>query len=297
VAVSVEEIKRLREETGAGVLDAKKALESTGGDYDAALNQLREKGLAKVAKRAGREATEGRIESRSSRSESGLLLEVNCETDFVARNELFIDLASDLADHFFAVTEKGQPLDEVMNAPLAQDPSTTPAELVREQISATGENIVVRRYVRYDLNERPGVIETYIHLGNRVGVMVEVDTETKAAAARDLLIELAHDLALHIAAMSPICVARDQVPLSVLADEKQAYRRHALDEGKPEAIVDRIVEGRLNKFYESAVLLDQPFVRDDKVKVSELLQQVSTDLGETITIRRFARYELGESSD
>jgi elongation factor Ts len=295
VAVSVEEIKRLREETGAGVLDAKKALESAGGDYDVALTQLREKGLAKVAKRAGREATEGRIESRSSDFESGLLIEVNCETDFVARNELFVELASDLADHFFAVTEEGQPLDEVMSEPLIQDPSTTPAELVREQISTTGENMVVRRYVRYDLDGRPGIVETYIHLGNRVGVMLEVDVETRATAAKDLLIEFAHDLALHIAAMAPICVARDDIPLSLLEEERRAYRRQALDEGKPDAIVDRIVEGRLNKFYESAVLLDQPFVRDDKVKVNALLEQVSTDLGEQVTIRRFARYELGES--
>lgn len=297
MAVSVEEIKRLREETGAGVLDAKKALESTNGDYEAALAQLREKGLAKVAKRAGREATEGRIEARSSDCESALLIEVNCETDFVARNELFVDLANSLADHFFSVTEEGQPLDEIMTKPLAQDPSTTPAELLREQISTTGENMLVRRYVRFDLDGRQGVVETYIHLGNRVGVILEVNAETAEAAAKDLFIEFAHDLALHVAAMAPICVTRGEVPAATLEEEKQLYRRQALDEGKPEAIVERIVQGRLNKYFESAVLLEQPFVRDDKVKVGELLEQVSADLGEAITIRRFARYELGEPLD
>jgi elongation factor Ts len=297
VAVTVEEIKRLREETGAGVLDAKKALESTGGDYDAALAQLREKGLAKVAKRAGREATEGRIEIRSDDFESGLLIEVNCETDFVARNELFIELANGLADHFFAVAEEGQSLEEIMTQPLLQSPSTSPAELLRDQIAATGENMMVRRYVRYDLDERPGIIETYIHFGNRVGVMLEANAESDATAGNDLFVEFVHDLALHIAAMAPICVTRDDVPASQLDEEKQSYRRQALDEGKPEAIVDRIVEGRLNKFYEGAVLLDQPFVRDDKVKVHELLKQIGTDLGESITIRRFARYELGEPTD
>jgi elongation factor Ts len=297
VAVSVEEIKRLRDETGAGVLDAKKALESTGGDYEAALTHLREKGLAKVAKRAGREATEGRIEARSSDSGSGLLIEVNCETDFVARNELFVELSNSLADHFFAVTEEDQPLEEVMTEPLVQDPATTPAELVQEQISTTGENMRVRRYVRYDLDERPGVVETYIHLGNRVGVMLEVETETSETATKDLLVEFAHDLALHIAAMAPICITRDEVPIALLEEEKQSYRRQALDEGKPENIVERIVEGRLNKFFEGTVLLEQPFVRDDKVKVNELLKQVSSDLGETVKIRRFARYELGESLD
>jgi elongation factor Ts len=297
VAVTVEEIKRLREETGAGVLDAKKALESTGGDYEAALTQLREKGLAKVAKRAGREATEGRIEARSSDSESGLLIEVNCETDFVARNELFVDLANRLADHFFAATEEGQLLDEIMTEPLVQDPSTTPAELLREQISTTGENMLVRRYVRFDLDGRQGVVETYIHLGNRVGVILEVNTEKAETAGKDLFLEFAHDLALHVAAMAPICVTREEVPATTLEEEKQSYRRQALDEGKPEAIVERIVQGRLNKYYESTVLLEQPFVRDDKVKVGELHKQVSSDLGEPITIRRFARYELGESLD
>jgi len=297
VAVTVDEIKRLREESGAGVLDAKKALESTGGDYDAALALLREKGLAKVAKRAGREATEGRIEARSADLESGLLIEVNCETDFVARNDLFIQLATDLADHFFVVTGENRPLEEIMAEPLVQDPRTTPAELVRAQISTTGENIVVRRYVRYDLDDRPGVIETYVHLGNRVGVVLEVNTESAATATKGLLVELAHDMALHITAMAPICVTRDEIPASLLEEEKEMYRRQAMEEGKPEPIVERIVEGRLAKFYESAVLLEQPFVRDDKVKVHELLKKVSTDLGETIAVRRFARYELGEPLD
>ena len=294
MAVTVDEIKRLREESGAGVLDAKKALESTGGDYDAALALLREKGLAKVAKRAGREATEGRIEARSADLESGLLIEVNCETDFVARNALFIQLATDLADHFFVVTGKDRPLEEIMAEPLVQDPGTTPAELVRAQISTTGENIVVRRYVRYDLDDRPGVIETYVHLGNRVGVVLEVNTESAATATKGLVVEFAHDMALHITAMAPICVTCDEIPASLLEEEKEMYRRQAMEEGKPEPIVERIVEGRLAKFYESAVLLEQPFVRDDKVKVHELLKKVSADLGETIAVRRFARYELGE---
>jgi elongation factor Ts len=127
--------------------------------------------------------------------------------------------------------------------------------------------------------------------------MLEVETETSETATKDLLVEFAHDLALHIAAMAPICITRDEVPIALLEEEKQSYRRQALDEGKPENIVERIVEGRLNKFFEGTVLLEQPFVRDDKVKVNELLKQVSSDLGETVKIRRFARYELGESLD
>jgi elongation factor Ts len=157
--------------------------------------------------------------------------------------------------------------------------------------------MVVRRYVRYDLEDRTGIVENYIHLGNRVGVIVEANTETLTGADSDLFKEFVHDLALHIAALAPICVTRDDLPASMLNEEKEAYRRQALEERKPEAIVERIVEGRLNKFFESSVLLEQPFVRDDKVKVYELLEQVMTDLGEAVKIRRFARYELGESLD
>lgn len=296
MAISIQMIKELRQATGAGVLDVKKALESSGGDFDQAARSLREKGLAKAAKRAGRETVEGRIEERNEDG-VGLLIEINCETDFVGRNQDFVAFSNNIADHFLAVANKGQTLAEVMALPYIKEPDTTPEDLFKNQISTTGENMEVRRFVRYELGDRPGLIEVYMHPGNRVGVMLELNSETAAGAAKEAFAVLAHDLALHIAASSPLCLTREQIPSEKLEAEKEIYRKQALDEGKPAAIVERIIQGRLKKFYESTVLLEQPFVKDDKLQISDLLKQHVATLGEKVTIRRFARYELGEALD
>ncbi len=294
MATSIEMIKQLREETGAGVLDAKKALESTGGDMEQAAALLREKGLARAAKRADRETTEGRVEARDQGGRVGVLVEVNCETDFVGSNEGFVAYSKSIADHFFAVAQEGQPLDEVMALPLFSDASTTPKELLQHQISSTGENMAVRRFARFELGDRPGLVEVYAHPGNRVAVMLEAHSETPELAGTEEFASLVHDLALHIAASAPLYVTRDQIPAEKLAAEKETYRAQALDEGKPEAIVERIVEGKLRKYYETAVLLEQPFVKDDEVKVGELVEQHAAAWGQKIAIWRFARFELGE---
>lgn len=297
MAVTIEMIKQLREETGAGVLDAKKALESVGGDFEQAAGLLREKGLAKAAKRADRETTEGRVEARDQDGKVGLLVEVNCETDFVGSNEGFVAFSQSIADHFLAVAREGQPLDEVMALPLHSDAGTTPRELLQHQISSTGENMAVRRFARFELGDRPGLVEVYAHPGNRVAVMLEATSETAERARTEEFLSLVHDLALHIAASAPLYVTRDQIPAHRLEAEKETYRSQAVDEGKPEAIVERIVEGRLRKYYETVVLFEQPFVKDDEVKVGELVEQHASAWGEQITIRRFVRYELGEPLD
>lgn len=195
--VTIEMIKELREETGAGVLDAKKALEAADGNYDEALEALRKKGLAQAAKRAGREANEG-------------------------------------------------------------------------------------------------VIEVYSHLANRVGVMVELNCETDFVAKNDRFQEVAHDLVLHVAAMAPRYVSRDDVPSTLVEEKSNEFREQAEAEGKPDDIVEKIVMGRLEKFYEENVLLEQPFVKDDSVKVERLVKDAIALLGENIVVRRFVRYELGE---
>jgi len=297
VGVSIEQIKQLREATGAGILDAKKALENSGGDFDAAVRSLREKGLAKAAKRADRAATEGRVEARVAGTQAGLLVEVNCETDFVGRNEGFVNFSNEIADHFMAMAQEDQPLDEVTAMPLSSDNSTTPAERLQDLISSTGENMQIRRFVRFELGDRPGMIELYMHPGNRVAVMLEPNADTQAGAAQDAFVTVAHDLALHIAAMAPRYVTRDHLPAEALEAEQEDYRNQALAEGKPERIVERIVEGRLRKYYESVVLFEQPFVKDDEITVEQLLKKASGEIGEEITIRRFARFELGEPLD
>ncbi len=297
VTINVKMIKELREATGAGVLDTKKALETSGGDFKEAVRLLRERGLARAAKRSGRQAAEGRIEARGEGGQAGLLVEVNCETDFVGRSKEFVAFASGLADHFLALADEGQTLDEVMARPFVKDSSTSPAELFQSQISITGENIAVRRFARFEVGDRPGVVEVYLHPGNRVGVMLELGSETAAGAAAESFAGTAHDLALHIAACAPICVTREEMSGETLEAETEIYRTQALASGKPEPIVERIVQGRLKKYFEDVVLFEQPFVKDDKVKVGELLKQRATALGEEITVHRFARYELGESLD
>jgi elongation factor Ts len=266
-------IKELREATGAGVLDTKKALETSGGDFKEATRLLREKGLARAAKRSGRQTTEGRIEARIEGGRAGLLVEVN------------------------SLADEEQTLDQVMARPFVSDSSTSPAELLQNQSSITGENIAVRRFARFELGDRPGVIEVYLHPGNRVGVMLELGSETAAGAAEESFSGTAHDLALHIAACAPICLTREEISRETLEAETGIYRTQALASGKPEPIVERIVQGRLKKYFEDVVLFEQPFVKDDKVKVGELLKQRAATLGEEITVRRFARYELGESLD
>lgn len=297
MGVSIELIKQLRHETGAGVLDAKQALVSSGGDYEQALRALRERGLAKVAKRAGRATTEGRVESRDRDGKVGLLVEVNCETDFVGRNQDFLAFAGSMADHFFSFSKEGQALEEVMALPLSEGQGITPNETLQGLISATGENMAVRRFTRFELGDRSGLVEVYMHPGNRVAVMVEVNSETPAGANQEAFVTLTHDLALHIAALNPLCLTREDVPGESIGAQKEIWRKQALDEGKPEAIIDRIIQGRLKKYYESSVLVEQSFVKDDEIKIGDLLKQAVSTVGEEITIRRFVRFELGEALD
>ncbi len=297
MGISIELIKKLRQETGAGVLDAKQALTATGGDYDEALKALREKGLARVAKRADRETTEGRVESRDRDGKVGLLVEVNCETDFVGLNEDFVAFTGDVADHFFAVAQEGQAVDEILSLPMSEASGQSPAEALQNWIASTGENMAIRRYARFELGDRSGLVEVYMHPGNRVGVMLEVNTESPAVAGHEDFVTLVHDLALHVAALDPLCITRDDIPSDTLETNRETWRKQALDEGKPEAIVDRIIQGRQNKFYETSVLVEQPFVKDDEIKIGDLVKQVASKVGEEISIRRFARFELGEPLD
>ncbi len=294
MAISIEMIKQLREATGAGVLDAKKALESADGDFEQAASALRQKGLARAAKRADRETTEGRIEARSRAAQVGLLVEVNCETDFVASNEGFVAFSEGIAEHFLVAASEGQSVDEVMSMPFFSDSGTTAKEQLQYQITSTGENMAVRRFARFELGDHSGTVEVYAHPGNRVAVMVEVHTETSDLADTEGFVTLVHDLALHIAAAAPLYISRDHIPSDRLETETAAFRQQALDEGKPEAIVNRIVDGRLRKFFETTVLVEQPFVRDDEIKVGDLVKQHAAECGEQVTIQRFVRYELGE---
>lgn len=282
--ISTEMVKELRERTGAGILDCKKTLTETQGNIERAIEVLREKGLARVAKKAGREAKEGVIEAfTEDGGRKGIMVEVNCETDFVARTEDFKALAHDVAQ-------------QVANA---NPPYATPADLpanpaLQAIIVKLGENILVRRFVRYELNGKPGLIDTYTHMGGRVAVMVELGVDNPALAEAADFRALAHDIALQIAALNPRYVRSQDVPADVLDAERAVYRAQLAEEKKPANVIDRIVEGKLNKFYEEACLLNQPSIRDDKVKVKDLIQQAGRKLGGAVEVRRFERYGLGD---
>jgi elongation factor Ts len=284
--ITAKSVKELREATGAGMMDCKNALVETEGNIEKAMDFLREKGLAAAAKKAGRVASEGVVNSYVSNDMTkGSLVEVNSETDFVAKTDAFkafvAGIAKDIVD--------GAPAD--MDALLAQasgaDASKTVNDIVTEQVATIGENISPRRFANYATDS--GAVETYIHMGGKIGVMVEFGCgadKLKDAGFKAFM----HDVAMHIAATSPKFVTTNEVPADEIAKEKEILRAQALNEGKPEKIVDKMVEGRINKYFNQVCLMNQEFVKDSDKKI----KNVVAEQGEDVSIKRFTRYEMGE---
>ncbi len=289
MAITTAMIKELREATGAGILDSKKALEANDGNLDKAIEYLREKGLAKAAKKASRAANEGVVVAKVD-GKSAALVAVNCETDFVARTEDFRAFAEGLAAQVLADADITS-VDTMLNAKYAADPAKTVGDAIQETISKLGENIVLSNVARYTL-EGAGTIEGYVHLGGKIGVLVELGVADAAAEGEELS-ALAHDITLQIAAARPQYLTRDDVPADVVAKERSIYLAQLENENKPDNIKARIIEGRLNKFFKEICLIDQPFVKDDSLPISKVIEQVGKKLGTTITINRYTRFELG----
>ncbi|MBI5879233.1 MAG: elongation factor Ts [Chloroflexi bacterium] len=282
--ITTEMVKELRQRTGAGILDSKKALQDTQGDMQRAIDLLREKGLARAAKKAEREAKDGVIEARvGADGKRGVLVEVNCETDFVARTDAFRALAADLAGQVFDA-----------NPPYATAADMPNVEQIKSAIAQLGENIQVRRIARYDVGEGASALEVYVHAGGRVAVLVELSAQTSEKAQSAAFKALAHDIALQIAAIKPVYVRPEDVPAGVIESERAIYRAQLAEEKKPANVIERIIDGKLQKFYEDACLLNQPFIRDDKVKIAALIKQASGQLGEAVQVKRFVRFELGD---
>ena len=285
-AVTSAMVKELRERTSAGMMDCKKALVASDGDMDKAIEWLREKGLSQAAKKASRIAAEGVVAQYTNEDATvGVIVEVNCETDFVAKTDNFLNFANNVAKHI----AKANPAD--VDALLAQkfvdDETKTIADLVSEATVAIGEKISIRRFARY---ETAGEVSTYIHMLGKVGVLVEVSTDKKC----DEVKTFAHDLALQIAAAKPEAVRREEVDASKLEKEKEILRAQALNEGKPEKIVERMVEGRIEKYYKEVCLLDQAFVKDGDKAIKGLMGEVAKATGANLDIVRFTRFERGE---
>ena len=275
--VSAALVKELRDETSVGMMDCKKALVEAGGDKAQAIKLLRERGLAVAGKKAARVAKEGVVAAEILQGgRVGVMIEVNCETDFVTRNDSFKELVKQLQ-------ALGQTAPDNMLATDAQ-------ELVVAKIASIGENIIVRRNIRYEV-QGEGVVASYIHLGGKVGVLVEVGCGQAGTRARDEFRELVKDLTLHIAACNPQYLARQDVSAAVLQSEKEIYAKQV--QNKPANIVEKIVVGKLEKFYAQSCLVEQGFVKDPEQSVTELLAARGKQLDDQLVIRRFARFQVG----
>ncbi|MBR0215931.1 MAG: elongation factor Ts, partial [Clostridia bacterium] len=275
--------------TSAGMMDCKKALVESDGDMDKAIEWLREKGLSQAAKKASRVAAEGVVAQYVTPCGcTGVIVEVNCETDFVAKTDNFAAFANNVAKHI----AKANPadVDELMNQKFVDDETKTISDLVSEATVAIGEKISVRRFARF---QTEGVVATYIHMGGKVGVLVEVATSEEGKNNEDVK-QFAHDLCLQIAAAKPEAVRREEVDSEKLEKEREIQRAKALEAGKPEKIVDRIVDGQIEKYYKEVCLLDQQFVKDPDKSIKGLMAEVSKAAGAPLDVVRFARFERGE---
>jgi elongation factor Ts len=285
--ISASMVKELRDRTGAAMMACKKALSETDGDMDKAIEVLREKGLAAAAKKAGRIAAEGLVVTYVSEDgKLGAVAEVNCETDFVSANEEFSTLATNVAK--MVALSKVNTVEELVAEKYIADESVTLKDVLTGLISKLGENMNVRRFARY--NAEDGVVQSYVHGGGRIGVLVELASKVQSPVVS----ELAKDICMQIAAANPLFLNEDQVDQEALNKEREIYRVQALNEGKPEKIVDKMVEGRIKKYLKEVCLVDQVWVKNSDLTISKLLQEKSKEVGSPITIVSFSRFERGE---
>jgi elongation factor Ts len=290
--ITAEQVSKLRSVTGAGMMDCKKALTENAGDFDKAIEYLRKKGIASASKKAGRTAKEGAVSAFVDTDHKAVVLvEVNCETDFVGKNENFQKLVENIARHI----AKANPSD--VTTLLAQkytgDASKTIEEVQKEAIATMGENISIRRFVRYELASNKAV-KTYIHAGGRVGVIVEVALSNAEKAHQAAFSTYLSDLSMHIAAASPLYLKADEVPAETVAKEKEIALAQLQSQNKPADVLEKIAIGKINKYFEETCLVKQKFVKDDKKSVEQLTHETGKALGETLSINRFTRYVLGE---
>jgi elongation factor Ts len=308
--ISAQLVKQLRERTGAGMMDCKRALVESNGDLGEAEIILRKKGIASASKKESRSAKQGLVSAfLSADAKLGVLVEVNCESDFVARTEDFQTMAADIAAHIAALKPKHVRLEDVTEEEraniaahetlyeqkFAKDGNTV-GEMVKTKIAKLGENIVVSRFTIFEVSGN-GVIGHYIHTGAQIGVLLEVNTAKADVHGKDEFKALVHDLALQIAAAHPQVVSRDQLPADLVAKELDIQRDRVRAEGKPEKMLDKIAEGRMSKFYEEVCLLEQPFIRENTITVTDLIKTAASKIGDTITVARFVRYKVGDTGD
>jgi elongation factor Ts len=282
-------VKDLRERTGAGMMDVKNALTEANGDMEEATKILRKKGLAAAGKKAGRVTAEGAVVAHVD-GDSGVLVEVNCETDFVGRNENFQGFARRVA--LVIAKSNAETVEQLLEERWPDDADgLTVGQKVAETIGSIKENITIRRFARY--NAAPNAsIGVYIHAGGKIGVMVEIANEQGIRGERAN--ELAREVAMHVAAAEPRFLRREDVTEKDLDTEREIAREQAVKSGKPENIVEKMVTGKMEKFYGEACLLEQPYIRDDKSTVSQYVAKQAKEHGCAYVVTRFTRFKLGE---
>ena len=273
--ITASQVKELREKTGAGMMDCKKVLTETNGDEEKAIELLRERGIAKAAKKSDRIAAEGLVETYISEDgKVGVVVEVNAETDFVAKNEEFRNFVADVAKQI--AKENPADVEALLEQKSIAEPDKTVREVLTNKIATIGENMSIRRFVRFETNN---LLQSYIHGDGKIAVLVEMENGTP---------ELAKDVCMQIAAARPEFLDRASVPADRLAKEMEILKAQAINEGKPAEIAEKVVQGRINKFYSEVCLVEQEFVKDSDIKVGKLVESKGAK------IVRFARFEKGE---
>ncbi len=275
VTIDAKQVAVLREKTGAGMMDCRKALIETNADMESAVDLLRAKGAASAAKKAGRDAKDGIIAQAIGKgAKSGVLVEVNCETDFVAKNESFQAMTAGWASTLVA----------------APGTDLEPARI--EAVAKLGENIQIRRHARLEVSGS-GLVAAYIHLGGKIGVLLEVGAGNDATVTHEDFKQLVRDITLHIAAASPVSIRREQVAADLVERERAIYREQTPKDKAP-AMIEKIIDGKMSKFYATVCLLEQQFVKNPESTIKALVEEKSKALGDTIEIRNFLRYQVGE---
>lgn len=291
--ISAQVVQQLRQKTGAGMMDCKKALKETDGDMDKAVDWLRQKGIATAGKKGDRVAAEGLVDSYiQTDGRLGVLVEVNCQTDFVARNEAFKALVHNIAIQ----AANSEDVESLMAQPYTEDQNITVEELVKQNIAQLGENIQVRRFSRFGLaTGTQGLVDSYIHTGGRVGVLVELNCQSESATREEAFKTLVRNVAMQIAACPNVeYVDVDSIPAEIAQKEKDIEMGRDDLAKKPENIKEKIVQGRIEKRLKELTLMDQPYIRDQSITVEELVKQNAKNLGVDIQVRRFVRFVLGE---
>ena len=285
--ISAATVMKLRKMSGQGMMDCKKALQEADGNIEQAMDSLRKKGLATLAKRAERETTEGLVVSRSSQEgKTSVLATLCCETDFVAKSDDFVAMAQKLTDYAM-VCPADQGAENILESVVDGKKFS---DILTETVSKTGEKTQVGDYAKYKL-DGPGLISTYIHFNDKVGTMVQIETSDDNVAAADVLKQTASDIAMHITATKPMALDKDEIDSETIEREKSIFAEQV--KNKPANIIEKIIEGKMRKFFAENCLLDQPFVKDDSKSVAQVLADAAKQAGGEAKIKRFVRFEVG----